>query len=63
MSPLHGNFRVLVVIRIRAFVEGHDDVRAEVLLDRDGLLRREAVHGPVYMALEGHAVVIDISCF
>jgi hypothetical protein len=61
MSPLHGKFGVGVVVRVGALVECHDDVRAEVLLDRDGLLRCEAVRRTVDMALEGYTVVVDLA--
>ena len=45
----------------RAVVEGHDDVRAELMLDVDGELRREKVRGAVDVGLEGDAVVGDLA--
>ena len=59
MSPFHGDGAVGFVVGIGAFIEGHDDVRAEVLLNRNGLFRREAMRRAVDVTLEGHAVVVD----
>ncbi len=61
MSPLHGEFGVSVVIRVGAFVECHDDVCAEVFLDRNGFFGREAVCRAVNVTLEGHAVIVDLA--
>ena len=61
VSQLHGNFAVGVVVGIGTFVEGHDDVRAEILLDADGTLGREAVRRAVNVTLEGHALIVDLA--
>ena len=61
MGPVHGQAAVIVVIGIRAFVEGHDDIRAQVLLNGNGLLRREAMRRAVNVTLEGHTVIIDLA--
>jgi len=60
MRPLH---RLLIVFTIQwgcTFVETHDDVRAQVLLDLDGALGGEAVERPVQVRAEGHPLVIDL---
>ena len=61
MSPLHGELAVGMIVGIGTFVEGHDDVRAEVLLNRNGLFRREAMRRTVDVTLEGHAVIVDLA--
>ena len=45
----------------RAFVERHDDVRAEVLLDLDRTLGREEVRRAVEVALETHALLAEVA--
>lgn len=47
-----------MVVGIRAFVERHDDVCAQVLLDRNRFLGGEAVRRAINVTLEGHTVVI-----
>jgi len=42
------------------FVEGEDDVRADLVLDPDGHLRGEPVGGSVEVADEGDTVVVDV---
>ena len=61
MSPVHGEFGVGVVIGVGTFVECHDDVRAEIFLNRNGFFRREAMRRTVNVTLEGHAVVVDLA--
>ena len=61
MSPLHGDGAVGLVVRIGAFVESHDDICAEVLLDRNRLLGCEAMRGAVNVTLEGDAVVVNFA--
>jgi len=50
-----------MIVGIRTFVEGHDDVGAEVLLNGDGLFGREAMRRAVDVTLEGHAVIVDLA--
>jgi hypothetical protein len=52
-----------VVVGVSAFVEGHDDVRAQVFLNADGFLGREAMLRPVDVTLEGHAVIVHYPGF
>ncbi len=61
VSPLHGEFAVSVVVGVGALVEGHDDIRPQVLLDGDGFFGGEAVSGAVDMTLEGDPVVVDLA--
>ena len=61
VSPFHGEPAVFVVVGIGALVECHDDIRAEVLLDPDGALGREAVRRAIDVTLEGHAFIIDLA--
>ena len=61
VSPLHCDSAVLVVVGIGTFIEGHDDVRAETLLNADGAFRREVVRRTVNVTLEGHAFVINLA--
>ncbi len=61
MSSIHGELGVGVIVGIGTFVERHDDVSAEVLLNADGLLGREAMRRAVNVTLEGHAVVVDLA--
>lgn len=61
MRPLHGDFAVLVIVRVGALVKRHDDIRAEVFLNGDGLFGREAMRRAVNVAFEGHAVVINFA--
>ena len=61
MSAFHCHFAVAMVVGVRAFVEGHDDVGAEVLLDGDRLFGREAMGRTVDVALEGHAVIVYLA--
>ena len=49
------------VIRVGAFIENHDDICAEIFLNGNGLLRREAMRGTVNVTLEGHAVVVNFA--
>ena len=43
MSPFHGFATVGVIVWVGAFIEGHDDIGAQVFLDGDGLFGGEAV--------------------
>ena len=61
MSPIHGEFGVGVIVGVGAFIEGHDDIGAEVLLNCDGLFRREAMRRAVNVTFEGHAVIVDLA--
>lgn len=61
MRPLHSDFGVGVVVGIGALVERHDDVRAEVLLNGNGLLGGEAMRRAVNVTLERHAVIVDLA--
>ncbi len=61
MSPIHGDGAVGFVVGVGTFVERHDDVRAEVLLNCNGLFRREAMRRAVNVTLKGHTVVIDLA--
>lgn len=61
MSPLHGDAAVGVVVRVGTFVEGHDDVRAEVFLDADRTFGGEAMRRAVNVTFEGHAVVVNFA--
>ena len=61
MSPMHGDGAVGFVVGVGAFVEGHDDVGAEVLLNGNGLLGREAMRRAVDVTLERHAVIVDLA--
>ena len=61
MSPIHSDDAVSVVVGIGTFVERHDDVRAEVLLNGNRLFGYEAMRRAVDVTLEGHAVVIYFS--
>lgn len=45
------------------FVEGEDDVRAELMLNSDGHLRGEPVGRSVQVADESHPVVVDVGEF
>ncbi len=47
MSSIHGEFGVGVIVGIGTFIEGHDDVGAEVLLNGNGLFGREAMRRAV----------------
>src|SRR4029453_11914293 len=38
VSPLHSELAVFVVVGIRTFIEGHNDIRAEVFLNSNGTL-------------------------
>ena len=58
MSPIHGNPAVCLVVGVGTFVECHDDIRAEIFLNGNGLLRREAMRRTVNVTLEGHAVIV-----
>ncbi len=60
MRAIHRFLLIIVIGRgAGAFVESHDDVRADSVLDFDGALGCEAVHGAVVMRSEGHAFLID----
>ena len=61
MSPFHGDFAVLVIVWIGAFIEGHDDVRTEVLLNSNGTFGCEAMRRAVNVTLEGHAVIVNLT--
>lgn len=50
-----------MVVGVGTFVERHDDVGAEVLLNGDGFFGREAMRRAVYVTLEGHAVVVNFA--
>ena len=47
VGALHGPLAVGMVVGIGTLVEGHDDVRSEVLLDLDRPLRGEVMGGAV----------------
>jgi hypothetical protein len=59
--PLHGDPDEGEVVGVRAFVEGYDDVRAEVLLDEDGFFGGETVRGIVHVGLEDDAIVVNFA--
>lgn len=61
MSPLHGEFTIGFVVRVGAFVKCHDDVGAEVLLNRNGLFGCEAMRRAVNVTLESHTIVVDLA--
>ena len=62
MGELHGVCRVSVVAGIRgAFIQGHDDIRADFALNVNGALRGEDMAGAVDMGLEGDAFLLDFS--
>ena len=61
MSPIHGDLAVGFVVGVGTFIECHDDVGAEVLLDRNGFFGREAMRRTVYVTLESHAVIVDLA--
>jgi len=61
VSPFHGELAIFMVVGVGAFVEGHDDVRAEVLLNPNGALRREAMRRAVNVTLEGHAFIVYLA--
>jgi len=61
MSPIHGKFGVGVIVGIGTFIEGHDDVGTEVLLNGNGLFGREAMRRAVNVTLEGHAIIINLA--
>ena len=44
-----------------AFIEGHDDIGAQLFLDVDGFFGGKAVGRAVDVALKGHAVLIDLA--
>ncbi len=60
MGALHGLLEIgFAAVGGGAFVEGHDDVGAEVVLDFDSFLGSEVVGGAVDVGFEGDAVVVD----
>ncbi len=61
MSPIHGKFGVGVIVGIGTFIESHDDVGTEVLLNGNGLFGREAMRRAVNVTLEGHAIIINLA--
>ncbi len=63
MGALHGDLRVGMVVGIGTLVKGHDDIRAEVLLDLDGAFRCEAVARAVDVRFESDAILIDLARF
>ena len=56
-----GSFVVGPIERLRAFIQAHDDVGAQVFLAGDGALRREAVQAAVDVRAERHAVGVNFS--
>ena len=52
-----------MVVRIRALIESHDNICAQVFLDLDGFFGRKAMSGAIDMALEGHAIVVYLPGF
>ena len=61
MGPIHGEFCISVIVGIGTFVESHDDVRAEILLNGDGLFGREAMRRAVNVTLEGHTLIVNLA--
>ena len=61
VSPFHGEPAIFMVVGVGAFVESHDDVRAEVLLNPNGALRREAMCRAVNVTLEGHTFIVYLA--
>ena len=61
MSPIHGDEAVGFVVGVGTFVERHDDVCAEILLNRNGFFGREAMRRAVDVTLECHAVVVNFA--
>ncbi len=61
VRPLHGSLAVCMVIGVGAFVESHDDIRAQVFLDLDGFFGSKTVGGAVNVALEGDAIVVNFT--
>ena len=60
VRPLDGGFLVFAGVHQRGqLVEREDDVRAELVLDAHGKLRREPVRAAVDVAAEGHALLVD----
>ncbi len=60
VGALHGLLEIgFAAVGGGAFVEGHDDVGAEVVLDFDRFLGSEVVGGAVDVGFEGDAVVVD----
>ena len=58
MGPIHGDLAIGNIVGVGAFVEGHDDVCAEVFLNGDGFFWREAMRGTIDVAFEGYAVIV-----
>ena len=61
MRPFHGDLAIGMVIGVRTFVKGHDDIRAQILLDLDGFFGCEAVRGAVDVTLEGDTFVVNFA--
>ena len=61
MGALHGALVVGPVVRRRAFIKGHDDIRAELFLDFDRFFGGEAVHRAVDVAFKGDPIFVDLA--
>src|SRR5215216_5372255 len=61
MSPFHGELAIFMVVGVGTFIKSHDDVRAEVLLNSNRTLRREAMRRAVDVTLEGHAFIVYLA--
>ena len=46
------------VVGLRALIERHDDIGAQILLDLNGLLRRDAVDRAIQVGAKGDATLI-----
>jgi len=61
VSSVHGKLAIFMVGGVGTFVEGHDDVRAEILLNSNGALRSEAMRRAINVTLEGHAFIVYLA--
>ncbi len=61
VSAFHGGLKVwFCAIGGGAFVEGHDDIGAELMLDLDGSFGREVVRGAIKMRFKFNSIVVDL---
>lgn len=61
MGPFQGLLHIVIVIRGRALVKGHNNVGRQVFLDGNAFFRGEAVAGAVNVGLEGDAVSVNFA--
>ena len=59
VRPVHRGDVIVVVERRGAFVKRHDNIRTEILLDRDRFFRGEAMGRTVEMRPEGDPLFVD----